>query len=93
MREKAVSWKIDDNDRVVLTEWRLAPGSETGWHRHTMDYCIVYLTPAKFRIETKDGKREVTLKTGESYFRKAGVEHNAINAGDSEIVMIETELK
>lgn len=92
-REKAIPRKIEDNARVVMTEWRCAPGSETGWHRHTMDYCIVYLTPAKFSIETKDGKREVTLKAGESYFRKAGVEHNAINAGENEIVMIEMELK
>jgi beta-alanine degradation protein BauB len=93
MREKAISRKIEDNDRVVMTEWRLAPGAETGWHCHTMDYCIVYLTSSTFCIETKDGKREVTLKAGESYFRKAGVEHNAINAGDKDIVFIETELK
>lgn len=93
MREKAKSRKIEDNDRVVLTEWRLAPGSETGWHRHEMDYCIVYLTPAEFRIEAKDGIHEMSLKAGESYFRKAGVEHNAVNAGETEIVLIETELK
>ena len=93
MREKAIARKIEDNDRVVMTEWRFPPGSETGWHRHAMDYCIVYRTAAKHTVETKDGVREVALNAGASYFRKAGVEHNVINAGDSEILMVETELK
>jgi len=93
MREKAVLRIIENNDRVVLNEWRLPPGSETGWHRHAMDYCIVYLTDATFSVEAKDGVQEVVLKAGLSYFRKAGVEHNVINAGNNEILFIETELK
>src|SRR5690606_7307755 len=27
-----------DNDRVRVTEWRFAPGAETGFHVHEMDY-------------------------------------------------------
>jgi quercetin dioxygenase-like cupin family protein len=93
MREKAIPRRIVDNERVVMTEWRFPVGSETGWHRHALDYCIVYRTAAKHTVETKDGVREVNLNAGESYFRNAGIEHNVINAGDSEILMIETELK
>jgi len=93
MREKAIPHRIADNERVVMTRWRFPPGSETGWHRHAMDYCIVYLTAAKHTVETKDGGREVVLTAGESYFRKAGVEHNVINAGENDILMVETELK
>ncbi len=22
-----------DNDKVIVTEWRFAPGANTGWHR------------------------------------------------------------
>ena len=33
-----------DNDEVRVTEWRLAPGSATGHHRHGMDYVIVPVT-------------------------------------------------
>ena len=93
MREKAIPQKIEDNGRVVMTRWRFPPGSETGWHRHARDYCIVYLTPAKHSVETKDGVREVVLAAGESYFRQAGVEHNVVNAGENDILMVETELK
>ncbi|MGB5327190.1 MAG: cupin, partial [Gammaproteobacteria bacterium] len=27
-----------ENDRVIVTEWRFAPGAETTWHRHAYDY-------------------------------------------------------
>lgn len=30
---------------------------------------------------------------GQAYFRKAGVEHNVINASDHDVVFVETELK
>lgn len=30
-----------DNDRVRVTEWRFAPGAETGEHIHEMDYVVV----------------------------------------------------
>ena len=93
MRAKAIPRKLEDNDRVVMTEWRFSSGSETGYHRHLMDYCIVYLTSAKFSVEGKGGTCEVILNAGDSYFRTAGVEHNVINTGGNEIIMIETELK
>lgn len=30
-----------DNEKVRVTEWRLAPGSATRHHTHGMDYVIV----------------------------------------------------
>ena len=30
-----------DNERVRITEWRFAPGAETGEHVHGMDYVVV----------------------------------------------------
>ena len=41
-----------DNDRVRVTEWRFAPGTETGWHTHEMDYVVVPLYDGTLRIET-----------------------------------------
>ena len=32
-----------DNERVRVTEWRFAPGAETGEHVHQMDYVVVPL--------------------------------------------------
>jgi len=82
-----------DNERVNVTEWKFAPGAETGWHRHQYDYVVVPQTSGKLRLVTKDGDSESVLTSGKSYFRQAGVEHNVINASGGEFVFIEIELK
>ena len=92
-RPKAVGTPLEENDRVVITEWRFAPGAETGWHVHAMDYVVIYRTPAQLHIETKQGPQSLQMAEGQLYFRRAGVEHNVINAGEPEVVFIETELK
>ena len=92
-RAKAKSVTLEDNDRVRITEWRFAPGAETGWHRHELDYVIVYRTAAKHLVETLEGGIGVDVKEGHAYFRKVGVEHNVVNVGDNEVVLVETEIK
>ncbi|MEE9596551.1 MAG: cupin domain-containing protein [Acidiferrobacterales bacterium] len=82
-RPKAISTIQIDNDRVIVTEWRFAPGAETGWHRHEYDYIVVPLTTGRLLLETKDGVGSAKLGAGGSYFRKVGVEHNVrINRGN-----------
>lgn len=82
-----------NNERVAVTEWRFAPGAQTGWHRHQYDYVVVPQTSGKLLLETSDGDNVNELSCGQSYFRKAGVEHNVVNAGDEEFVFIEIEMK
>lgn len=82
-----------DNERVSVTEWRFAPGAETGWHRHQHDYVVVPHTTGKLLLKTGDGDSVSELTSGKSYFRKAGVEHNVINASEGEFVFIEIEVK
>jgi quercetin dioxygenase-like cupin family protein len=87
-------WRtIEDNERVAVREWRFAPGAESGWHTHERDYVIVYRTKATHLIETLEGGITVDMAEGHSYFRAKGVEHNVVNAGDSEVVMMVIELK
>ena len=82
-----------DNDRVKVTEWRLAPGAATGWHRHGYDYVVVPMTTGSLTID--DGQRQTLaeLVTGRSYFRTVGVEHDVINANPFEFVFVEVEFK
>lgn len=82
-----------DNERVSVTEWRFAAGAETGWHRHEHDYVVVPLTSGKLLLKGKGGDSVAELTAGKSYFRKAGVEHNVINASAGEFAFIEIELK
>jgi quercetin dioxygenase-like cupin family protein len=80
------------NRRVKVTQWRFAPGAETGWHRHAWDYVVVPMTTGKLLLEEKNGNRFAELKTGEPYAREIGVEHNVVNANDYEFVFLEIEL-
>jgi quercetin dioxygenase-like cupin family protein len=82
-----------DNERVAVTEWRFAPGAETGWHRHQYDYVVVPQSSGRLLLKTKGGDSVSELVSGKSYFRKAGVEHNVVNANEDEFVFIEIELK
>lgn len=92
-RQQAVATVQVDNDEVIVTEWRFAPGAETGRHRHGYDYVVVPMTDGTLLLETPEGDKRATLVAGQSYFRKAGVEHNVVNASDHEVVFVETELK
>jgi quercetin dioxygenase-like cupin family protein len=82
-----------DNDKVIVTEYRFAPGANTGWHRHGRDYVIVPLMDGKVKLETKTGSSFGEMKKGVPYFRKEGVEHDVINANDTDYAFIEIELK
>ena len=92
-RPKAVPTVQIDNDRVIVTEWRFAPGAETGWHRHGYDYVVVPGLDGKLLIESSEGENVVELTAGQSYNRPVGVEHNVINANDYEFYFVEVELK
>jgi quercetin dioxygenase-like cupin family protein len=90
---KATSTVQLDNDRVIVTEWRFAPGAETGHHVHAHDYVVVPLTTGILRLQEASGVREASLQAGASYARLAGVAHNVINANDFEFRFVEVELK
>ena len=83
-----------DNERVRVTEWRFVPGAATGWHVHEHDYVVVPLVDGRLKL-IGPGRLEsfAELKKGEPYFRRAGVEHDVINANDYEFAFVETELK
>lgn len=92
-RPKASNRLLQETERVIVTEWRFAPGAETGWHRHAYDYVVVCLTAGKLVAETSTGNIETELQFGQAYLRPAGVEHNIVNPGEKEFAFIEVELK
>jgi len=92
-RPKASSRLVQENERVIITEWRLEPGAETGWHRHAHDYVVVCLTSGQLLAETADGHQTTELQLGQTYARPVGVEHNIVNPGTREFAFIEVELK
>ena len=90
MKAEAVSRL--ENGEVRVTEWRFAAGAETGWHRHGYDYVVVPLTDGLLRIVAGAEESTTELARGVAYFRKAGVQHNVINAGENYLAFVEVEL-
>lgn len=94
MATMAVPTQQVDNERCLVTEWRFAPGAETGYHKHGYDYVVVPQTDGELELVGPDGEhKRATLTAGVSYFRKAGVEHNVINPNAHEFVFVEIEMK
>jgi beta-alanine degradation protein BauB len=89
---KAIATVQVKNDRVIVTEWRFAPGAETGYHVHAYDYVVVPLTSGVLRLDEAAGSREVQIEAGRSYARAAGVAHNVVNANSHEFCFLEVEL-
>ena len=82
-----------DTAEVRVTEWRFAPGTATGHHRHEYDYVVVPMTDGELTVVSSAGTAPSPIRAGQSYFRKAGVEHDVQNRTAREIVFVEIELK
>jgi quercetin dioxygenase-like cupin family protein len=76
-----------------VTEWRLPPGSAIGHHRHQHDYVVVPITDGVLTVVSASGAVQSPITAGQSYFRKAGVEHDVRNDTAREIVFVEIEIK
>ena len=90
---RAVATVKIDNDQVRVTEWRFAPGTATGHHRHEYPYVVVPMTTGPLAIIAASGQSLSRLTAGDPYFRPAGVEHDVRNPNVTEFVFIEIELK
>ena len=94
IRKKAKPTIQINDSRAKATRWDFAPGAETGWHTHEMDYIVVPLTKGMLTAELPDGSTvENKLNIGESYARTKGINHNIINMNDWPYSFIEIELK
>lgn len=93
-RAQAVPTGSIDDERVRVTRWDFAPGAETGWHTHEMDYVVTTLTACHFLLEEPGGaSRRVDMEAGTTYRREKGMEHNVVNAGVDPMAFVEVELK
>ena len=90
-RMKATAHVQIENEWVRVTEWRFAPGAETGHHVHAHDYVVVPLTSGVLRLEERDGQRDAELTRGLAYAREKGVAHNVTNVNDFEFRFLEIE--
>ena len=93
MLTPAIATVQTETPEVRVTEWRLAPSTATGHHRHEHDYVVVPMTDGELTILAAGGSTKAPLRAGQAYFRKAGVEHDVQNHTGREIVFVEIEVK
>lgn len=93
MSHAAISISHFENARVIVTEWHLPSGAETGHHVHLHDYVVVPLTDGTLRIQEGRNSSDVPLRAGAAYARPAGIAHNVMNPADREFRFVEIELK
>lgn len=93
-RKPCVMTPLMEDGRVRVTRLDFAPGAETGWHTHPLDYVITTQTDCEMMIE-EDGAetRRVFVPAGTAYGRVKGTHHNVYNGGKSAMSFIEVELK
>ncbi len=85
---------LHEDERTRITHWVIKPGEQTGWHLHDYDYVTVQQSTGRLFLENADGStREVDYSPGTAHAISAPVEHNAINVGDVDIVVLEIEYK
>ena len=90
--QAVVSVRVDESFARV-TEYRFAPGAETGWHRHEFDYVVVPMADGNLLLEEGAGASRIAqLRLHQPYARPAGVEHNVVNANEFEFAFLEIEL-
>jgi quercetin dioxygenase-like cupin family protein len=92
--EPAIATVQVDNAQVRVTRWHFPPHSETGWHKHELDYVVVPTLPGTLTIiGTDSSQRKYEYVPGESYHRARGAEHNVVNLGADTVEFVEIELK
>ncbi|WP_425825077.1 cupin domain-containing protein [Streptomyces fractus] len=83
-----------EDERTRITRWDFEPGQSTGRHVHEYDYVVVPVTDGHTDVITPDGTvTRNELRSGRSYARSAGSEHEVVNAGTAPLAFVEVERK
>ena len=93
MTKAAIPTLQSETPEARVTHWFFPPGSATGHHWHEFDYVVVPLTDGTLTAVTPTGRIQNPLRAGQSYFRKAGVEHDIVNETEHDFAFVEVEIK
>ena len=94
MRPQATATVLLEDARLRVTRYDFAPGAETGWHVHAMEYVITTVTDCTLVLELPGGETACSeVPAGSAYTRPKGTEHNVINGGAGPMSFVEVELK
>lgn len=85
-----------ENENVLVVRLTYPPGSQSGMHTHVYHHRVVYFvkggTLQLIPEDAKSAVRTLEVIDGQTLYLPATT-HNVVNIGDTEIVIVETELK
>jgi len=94
--ESSTSSRLLNNDHVEVVRLSYPPGTESGIHSHQYPHRVVYVeqggTLELVPADTTKESKTITLPTGAALFLP-GTTHNVRNVGDTNVVLVETEIK
>lgn len=69
----------DGQAEVTALLVEIAPGGQTGWHKHPL-HCLGYVLEGEIEVTLIDG-RVNTIKAGQALCEVVDLEHNGVNRG------------
>ena len=74
-----IAYPLTDKAEVTAMTVELAPGAETGWHKHTVPV-YAYVVSGKLSVELEDGKL-LSFAADEAIIEVVNTMHNGRNSG------------
>lgn len=74
-----ITYPLTDKAEVTVMTVDLAPGAETGWHKHPIPV-YAYVISGNLSVELEDGKR-LSFRAGEAIIEVVNTVHNGKNTG------------
>ena len=81
-----ITYPCTDKGRITALRVEIAPGTETGWHKHTIPV-YAYMLSGELEVELKDGNKK-QFKAGEVIIEVFNTFHNGRNSGSQPAVLI-----
>ena len=82
-----------ENDQVRVFRVKIGPRESTPMHEHQLNRIMVYLTDARVRVTTADGKVDTTPHKAGDILQGGAAKHSEENTTDKPVEVIVTELK
>ncbi|AGA92069.1 cupin domain-containing protein [Thioflavicoccus mobilis 8321] len=81
-----IAYPCTDRPEVTAAEVTIAPGAETGWHKHPIPL-YAYVQQGELEVRLDDG-RVSSFHGGDVIFEVVDTWHNGKNVGDDEVKLI-----
>jgi quercetin dioxygenase-like cupin family protein len=83
---RKITYPQTDKAEVTAMTVELAPGAETGWHRHPVPV-YAYVISGKLSVELGDGKY-LSFNTGDAVIEVVNTLHNGKNVGTEPVKLV-----